>query len=256
MNKADSYYCGLEKWSSRLAHNQEIGSSNLPPATNKYTIQLGSVSMFNNMKWQPDLPDFRDYSFTGVTAVEDLPAKVDLREGAILNLEKGPFDRATLDMFEFVYKKDFAGSGFSPSQTRMFGPGGPRQALVMPRVDLKEIIKRSADIINGQLSYFRMKNELNELKQCLADGYPFIFGFSKYSSFGKAVPSGAVNIPIIDETIVGSVITLAVGYDNSTESFIIKSYREPGDNGYFYMPYDYITNINLCEDFWTLRKTV
>ncbi|MDA7573761.1 hypothetical protein N8751_00605 [bacterium] len=27
-----------------------------------------------------------------------------------------------------------------------------------------------------------------------------------------------------------------------------------GDQGYFYMPYKYMTNKNLCSDFWVVKK--
>ena len=200
------------------------------------------------MLWQPDLPDFRDYPFVGVTAVNDLPATVDLRDSTFLNVDRRPFDSPVLDLFEFVYKKDFTGD-----QVKPFGPGNPNQSLVIFREELKNTVRKSSEAI-GPTSYYRMSNTLNELKQCLADGYPFIFGFSKYSSFGKEVQPGKMNLPIIDETIVGSGIMLAVGYDNENEWFILKSYREPGDANYFYMPYAYITNSSLCQDFWTVRK--
>ena len=48
---------------------------------------------------------------------------------------------------------------------------------------------------------------------------------------------------------------MAVGYDNSQKVFIIRNSwgNEWGDNGYFYMPYAYISNSNLASDFWTIQ---
>lgn len=49
---------------------------------------------------------------------------------------------------------------------------------------------------------------------------------------------------------------MAVGFDDIEEVFIIRnSWSDKwGDNGYFYMPYEYILNRNLASDFWVILK--
>jgi C1A family cysteine protease len=48
---------------------------------------------------------------------------------------------------------------------------------------------------------------------------------------------------------------LAVGYDDASQRFIIRNSWGPGwgQKGYFTMPYAYITESNLADDFWTIR---
>jgi C1A family cysteine protease len=49
---------------------------------------------------------------------------------------------------------------------------------------------------------------------------------------------------------------LAVGYDDATERFIIRNSWGPkwAMAGYFTMPYAYITDDNLADDFWTIKQ--
>ena len=48
---------------------------------------------------------------------------------------------------------------------------------------------------------------------------------------------------------------LAVGYDDATQCFTFRNSWgvKVGDNGYFYMPYAYLTNTSLASDLWTIR---
>jgi C1A family cysteine protease len=48
---------------------------------------------------------------------------------------------------------------------------------------------------------------------------------------------------------------LAVGYDDNEERFIVRNSWGPGwgMNGYFTLPYSYVTNSNLADDLWTIR---
>lgn len=102
-------------------------------------------------------------------------------------------------------------------------------------------------------SYIRL-NGVGELKQSLADGFPFIFGFNVYSAFQKIDSSGVLRLPSPGEKPVGGHAVCGVGYDDAKEHFIIRnSYGEHwGDKGYFYMPYTFI--LNEGSDFWTIRK--
>ncbi len=98
---------------------------------------------------------------------------------------------------------------------------------------------------------------LNELKGCLADGYPFVFGISVYDSFesDEVAKTGIVPIPSPTEQMLGGHCIVAVGYDDATQRFTIRNSwgTEWGDYGHCYLPYEYLTNGNLASDFWTLR---
>lgn len=105
------------------------------------------------------------------------------------------------------------------------------------------------------MKYFRLDNgNLNSLKSCLAAGYPIVFGFTMFESFWESDKTGFVKMPSNDSEIGGHCVLL-VGYDDSREMFIIRNSfgDKVGDKGHYYMPYEYITNRDLCEDFWTIR---
>ena len=48
---------------------------------------------------------------------------------------------------------------------------------------------------------------------------------------------------------------MAVGYDDAAKRFIVRNSwgAQWGLKGYFTMPYDYLLNGNLSDDFWTIR---
>jgi C1A family cysteine protease len=106
--------------------------------------------------------------------------------------------------------------------------------------------------------YRRVVQTLSQMKGCLAEGYPFAFGFTVYSSFYDASGNQAVVTPMpsANDTPIGGHAVLGVGYDDARGVFIVRNSWGPtaGDNGYFYMPYAYLTDAQLASDFWTLRR--
>jgi len=87
---------------------------------------------------------------------------------------------------------------------------------------------------------------------------PFVFGFAVYESFEteEVAKTGVMTMPTEKDNILGGHAVMAVGYDNDREVFIIRNSWGVnwGDQGYFYMPYEYMTNKNLCSDFWVVKK--
>jgi len=53
----------------------------------------------------------------------------------------------------------------------------------------------------------------------------------------------------------GSHSVCAVGYDDAAKRLLIRNSRgaDWGRKGYFTVPYDYVANPKLADDFWTLR---
>ena len=105
-------------------------------------------------------------------------------------------------------------------------------------------------------NYQSLSQNLSQLLGCLASGYPFVFGFSVYSSWYDQNPYPTI-IPLPSQTDSqsGGHAVLCVGYDNLTQLFKIRNSwgREVGENGYFYMPYSYLTSNNLSSDFWVIN---
>ena len=102
-----------------------------------------------------------------------------------------------------------------------------------------------------------MTQELAQLKGCLAAGYPVVYGFSVYESFESAVVSrtGHVPMPKPKERLVGGHAVVAVGYDDAKERFIVRNSwgASWGEEGYFTMPFAYLLDPNLSDDFWTIK---
>jgi C1A family cysteine protease len=101
-------------------------------------------------------------------------------------------------------------------------------------------------------------SNVQALKNCLAQGFPFVFGFTVFSSFESAsvASNGIVPMPSSYEEEQGGHAVMCVGYDDAKQVFIVRNSWGPdwGDNGYFYLSYTYLTNPELANDFWTLRR--
>jgi C1A family cysteine protease len=98
----------------------------------------------------------------------------------------------------------------------------------------------------------------NHLKRALKSGYPVVFGFQVFASFesDEVAKSGIVPMPQPNEESVGGHCTVLVGYSDITNTFLVRNSWGPlwGDGGYFHMPSDYVTDLNLCSDFWILSS--
>ncbi len=106
---------------------------------------------------------------------------------------------------------------------------------------------------------YNLTNSLQMMKQYLSNGYPFVLGIGLYKSFmSKNVAfNGIVPMPnTITETFMGGHAVVCVGYNNTTGYWIMRNSwgTSWGDNGYFYLPYAYLLDINLCSDIWTFTK--
>ena len=131
-----------------------------------------------------------------------------------------------------------------------FPPGAPA-ATKPPATAYRDALKCRAT------SYQRLVPTLDQLRGCLATGYPFVFGFSVYESFEskEVADTGDAPLPTAGEQLLGGHAVLAVGYDDSAQRFLVRNSWGTGwgQDGYFTMPYTYLTTHGLASDFWTIR---
>uniref|UniRef100_A0A1X7V395 Peptidase C1A papain C-terminal domain-containing protein n=1 Tax=Amphimedon queenslandica TaxID=400682 RepID=A0A1X7V395_AMPQE len=112
----------------------------------------------------------------------------------------------------------------------------------------------AAAVGNNLCVYERLDQDINQFRACLKDNCPFVFGFTVYDSFHNISWNGYMEMPSMYERSHGRHAVLAVGYDDSKRCVKVLNSWGPmwGDNGYFYMPYEFIEDPSLCFDFWKI----
>lgn len=107
-----------------------------------------------------------------------------------------------------------------------------------------------------RISRYRLSNDIEELKQCLSSGFPFVFSFKYPVSYPKTPHNkGFVEMPETPpEGDSSTHSAMAVGYDDHARRISFQNSRGTrwGKRGYGSMSYDYITNPELCADLWTI----
>jgi len=243
--------------------------------------------------WKPELPDFRDFKFKNtfsVSNLDNLPKSINLQEYCSKVENQGSLGSCTANAivgnleflsiknnlnFEdlsrlFIYYNERLLEGTINEDSGAYIRDGIKSLVkfgvcnesVWPYSISKFKDKPTDEIYNTAKnnvisSYYRL-NSLEEKLKCLADGYPFIFGFTVYNYFESAEMSttGILKMPTNDERPLGGHAVLAIGYDMNTKMILVRNSwgNAWGLNGYFWMPFDYINNYNLSDDFWTIRK--
>lgn len=110
-------------------------------------------------------------------------------------------------------------------------------------------------------SYFAVRNNMNEVKSCLAQGYPVVIGMEVFKQFEspEAASTGIIRVPARNESPLGGHAVLLTGYqDNPTWKgggyFIVRNSwgSDWGLKGYFKVSFQYMKS-GYIFDFWTAR---
>lgn len=111
---------------------------------------------------------------------------------------------------------------------------------------------------NIALNIGNINNDINSIKNALNNNCPFVVGINLYSNFESdyVKKTGIVSMPNANETLLGGHAVVCVGYDDNKKVWIMRNSWgiNWGDKGYFYLPYEYLTNSNLASDLWCLYK--
>ena len=111
-------------------------------------------------------------------------------------------------------------------------------------------------LVNRVTTYRRVAQVPDQMRGCLAAGYPFVFGFSVYDSFESedVAKTGVAPMPQPGEKLLGGHAVLAVGYDDAGQTFLVRNSWGTGwgQAGYFTLPYAYLTTRGMASDFWTM----
>jgi C1A family cysteine protease len=240
--------------------------------------------------WVPDIPDARDFLYSAPEAtLAQLPTEVDLRPDCPPVYDQGQLGSCTANaigaafQFDqrkqgledfipsrlFIYYNERAMEGTIDSDSGAMIRDGIKSASKLGVCDeqmwpyeipkfrdepSRECYEAATD--HQVLVYRRVIQRLHQMQACLAQGFPFVFGFTVYDSFEseEVAKTGEVPLPPRGETVLGGHAVLAVGYDDSIQRFHVRnSWGEGwGKGGYCTMPYGYLSDPQLASDFWAI----
>jgi C1A family cysteine protease len=243
--------------------------------------------------WKPDPPDQRDRLYAAPPPVQEaLPAQLDLTSQCPPVYDQGRLGSCTANGIAGAMEFDAMKQGIygysTPSRLFIYYNERELEGTVDTdsgayiRDGVKSVTKQGAcfetdwpydtpkfaakpssdcyqkALDHQTLEYSRVARDLTQMKGCLAEGYPFVFGFTVYESLEspEVDASGIVPMPLHTEKVLGGHCVLAVGYDDALARFRIRNSWSTkwGDKGYGTMPYAYLLSRGLASDFWTIRR--
>lgn len=115
-------------------------------------------------------------------------------------------------------------------------------------------------LANQALEYLKVDNtSVGAIKSALVSGYPVVIGISCYESFESAAveQTGIIPLPKRTEKQLGGHCLYLHGYGNQDPDYADgrNSWGTSwGNRGDFHIPFAYLTNPGMADDFWIIRK--
>jgi len=236
--------------------------------------------------WVPDIPDHRDYRFAAPAPVlAKLPTKIDLRKQCPAVYDQGGLGSCTANAIGGAIEFDRMKQGlkvFTPSRLFIYyneraiehdvesdagaairdgiksvATQGDCPENEWPYDEQKFTVKPPKSCYQDALkykavTYQRIDHNLNQMKGCLANGYPFVFGISVYANF--PMKAGTIPMPGNAAGTNEGHAMLAIGYNEGKRVFLVRNSWNVtwGVKGYGTIPYEYLLNSDLADDFWTI----
>jgi len=251
------------------------------------------MKKYNLAGWKRSLPDKRDYLFSSMVPFRsDLPSHIDLSSNlppvynqlslgsctafataallqSLLKKEKGKMINPG-ELFLYYFTRKLEGtlkwdSGASIRNSmkaaNKFGIS-PEKYWPYKINKFKQAPSPQSRFFGKHYrlnQYMRVQQTIPELKQSIAQGFPVVFGFMVYDSFRQAAKKGIMPIPHPqNEYLWGGHAVTICGFSDDKRVFKCRNSwgRNWGDDGYFYMPYDFIVDRDFADDFWTAHDVI
>lgn len=240
--------------------------------------------------WKPDTPDHRDYVYAPKSKGIRLPKLVDLSDRFFTIWNQGSLGACTAHavgaaaLYRDIYDRDI--SITVPSRhfiyyntrvlegTEAFDSGAeirsaikslakfgyPSESLEPYKIkdfNEKPSSKSYRAAVREKIKrYERVERNLHHFRRLLHQGFPISFGFTVYESIysDRVTRTGLVPVPKKKEKCDGGHAVLCVGYDDEREAVIFRNSwgKGWGRDGYGFLPYEYILDANLSDDFWVI----
>lgn len=249
------------------------------------------MDISKRLGWRPPLPQEKPFMYFPVRGFMGVPPSVDLQPQCPAVYDQETLGSCTAQavaaLVQFLMKKhgfkwwiasrlaiyywerviegtvdQDSGASLSDAIKVVTRTGCPHESMWWYNINkfaVKPNQKVVADAANHKVKVgLAVTQDLSHLKSCLAEGYPFIFGFTVYESFNSPVvaTTGIMPLPKRNEQILGGHAVMGVGYDDKKQMFKVRNSWGTGWGlgGYFWMPYAFITDRNYADDFWTAHE--
>lgn len=251
------------------------------------------VNKSHNYGWHKDVPDDRDLKHHfNLSANHDAIQVIDLRSKCPPVYDQGQLGSCTANAiaaaYEFDQMKEQESQIFTPSRLfiyyneRVIENTVDQDSGAQIRDGIKTInsvgicpetmwpydTSKFADKPTDEcytdahkhlaVEYKRVEQNLEQMKQCLIEGLPFVFGITCYESFESetVTKTGIVPMPKSNEKVLGGHALLCINFCEKNRQFGFRNSwgTSWGDGGYGYIPYDYLLNSDLASDFWTVVR--